>query len=72
MTPIKNKSNAYKLSYQVKNILQEKGLSCIFNDNDYLYFKKKVKNAFNKAQAIAELFIEENLNTKSDFNEYTF
>ena len=72
MTLIKDKSNAINLSEQVKNILHEKGLSAVFNMNDYLYFKKKVKNAFNKAQAIAELFIEENLNTKSDFNEYIF
>ena len=72
MTHISHKNNAYKLSDQVKNILQEKGLSAVFNYNDYLYFKKQVKNAFNKAQAIAELFIEENINQNSDFNEYTF
>lgn len=72
MTSIKHKSNANKLSEQVKTILHEKGLSCIFNYSDYLHFKRQVKNAFNKAQAIAELFIEENLNTKSDFNEYIF
>lgn len=72
MTHIHSKSKAYKLSDQVKNILQEKGLSAVFNYNDYLYFKKQVKNAFNKAQAIAELFIEENINAKSDYNEYTF
>jgi hypothetical protein len=72
MTHISHKNNAYKLSDQVKNILHEKGLSAVFNYNDYLYFKKQVKNAFNKAQAIAELFIEENINQNSDFNEYTF
>lgn len=72
MTSYSHKSNAFKLSDQVKNILQERGLSAIFNINDYLYFKKKAKTAFNKAQAIAELFIEENVNTKSDFNEYIF
>ena len=72
MTHISHKSNAYKLSDQVKNILQEKGLSAIFNISDYRYFKSKAKNAFNKAQAIAELFIEENINAKSDYNEYLF
>lgn len=72
MTHTSHKNNAYKLSDQVKNILHEKGLSAVFNYNDYLYFKKQVKNAFNKAQAIAELFIEENINQNSDFNEYTF
>ena len=72
MTLITHKSNAIKLSEQVKNLLHEKGLSAVFNMNDYLYFKRKAKNAFNKAQAITELFIEENINTKSDFNEYIF
>jgi hypothetical protein len=72
MTHISHKNNVYKLSDQVKNILHEKGLSAVFNYNDYLYFKKQVKNAFNKAQAIAELFIQENINQNSDFNEYTF
>jgi hypothetical protein len=72
MTHTSHKNNAYKLSDQVKNILHEKGLSAVFNYNDYLYFKKQVKNTFNKAQAIAELFIEENINQNSDFNEYTF
>ena len=72
MEHIHSKSNAYKLSEQVKNLLQEKGLSAIFNFEDYKYFKRKVKTAFNKAQAIAELFIEENTNVNSDFDEYVF
>lgn len=72
MTHISHKNNAYKLSEQVKIILQEKGFSSVFNYADFLYFKKQVKKAFNKAQAIAELFIEENININSDFNEYIF
>lgn len=72
MTSTHNKSNAYKLSEQVKKILQERGLSAVFNYQDFAYFKAKVQQAFNKAQAIAELFIEENISTPSDFNEYIF
>lgn len=72
MTHISHKNNANKLSEQVKNILQEKGFSAVFNYNDFLYFKKQVKNAFNKANAIAELFIEENININSDFNDYIY
>lgn len=48
MTHISHKNNAYKLSEQVKNILQEKGFSAVFNYNDFLHFKKQVKNAFNQ------------------------
>lgn len=72
MTHISHKNNANKLSEQVKNILQEKGFSAVFNYNDFLHFKKQVKNAFNKANAIAELFIEENININSDFNDYIY
>ncbi len=67
---MKDKNSAFKLSTQVKNILHEKGLSNAFNYSDYTYFKTKCKNAWNKAQAIAELFINEN--TNSDFNDYVF
>lgn len=66
----KSKSNAFKLSTQVKSLLQEKGQSSAFNYNDYKYFKSVCKNAWNKAQAIAELFTQENNN--SDFNDYVF
>lgn len=70
-TNLQAKSTSLNLSEQVKEILNSKGLSSIFNYSDYQYFKSRVKNAFNKAQAIAELFISEN-NTKSDFDEYVF
>jgi len=69
---IESKNNAFKLSTQVKSILHEKGLSKVFNYTDYEYFKKQCKNAWNKAQAIAELFIQDNQNTNSDFNDYVF
>ncbi|WP_298119374.1 hypothetical protein [Flavobacterium sp.] len=67
-----SKNNAFKLSTQVKSILHEKGLSKVFNYSDYEYFKTQCKNAWNKAQAIAELFIQDNQNTNSDFNDYVF
>ena len=69
---IESKSNAFNLSTQVKSILHEKGLSKVFNYSDYKYFKTQCKNAWNKAQAIAELFIQDNQNTNSDFNDYVF
>jgi hypothetical protein len=72
MKSIKDKSKALQLSVQVKNILQEKGFSAIFNFNDYHYFKKQVASAFNKAQAIAELFIAENKTQQNDFSQYIF
>ncbi len=71
-----NNSNSHKntanyLSYQVRQILNQKGYSFLWNWDDYQYFKSTCKNAFNKAQAIAEKFLEET-NTKSDYNEYIF
>ncbi len=66
------KNTSKNLSQQVKEILSEKGFSFLFNYNDYTFFKSQCKNAFNKAQAIAEKFIEDNTQAKSDFNEYTF
>lgn len=70
-TTFNNHKNTNKLSDQVKKILQEKGFSFLFNWADYQYFKDQAKSAFNKAQAIAELFIQDNPQT-SDFNEYVF
>lgn len=67
-----HKSTSFKLSEQVKDLLHEKGYSFLFNYSDYKYFKSQVKKAFNKAQAIAELFIQENSNQKSDYNGYIF
>ena len=52
------KSNAFKLSEQVKTILHEKGLSFLFTYQDYTYFKSQVNSTFNKAQEIANLFIQ--------------
>ena len=70
-TNLHAKNTSLKLSEQVQNILTEKGFSFLFNWNDYNHFKRQAQNAWNKAQAIAELFITEN-NTKSDFDEYVF
>ncbi|WP_372744280.1 hypothetical protein [Lutibacter sp.] len=74
LTVIKtDKSKSFLLSEQVKRYLNEKGFLKVFNYSDYEYFKRKVTNARNKAQEIANLFIEENQHTtKSDFNEYIF
>ena len=65
-----NKNTAFKLSEQVKATLHAKGYSFLFNYSDYLYYKTQAKKAFNKAQTIAELFIQENTNQKSDYSEY--
>ena len=66
-----NKTNSFKISEQVKYILHNNGLSKAFNYADYDYFKNKAKNAFNKAQTIANFFMEEHRN-ESDLNEYQF
>lgn len=69
----KDKSKRFLLSEQVKNILQKKGLLKIFNYQDYNYYKEQVKEAFNKAVTIAELFILDNEDANSsDFNDYIF
>jgi hypothetical protein len=67
----KSKDKSFKLSDQVKAILQEKGYSTLFNHSDYLVFKKAAKNNFNKALDIAEYFILENQD-KSDYHGYIF
>lgn len=67
-----HKNTAFKLSEQVKATLHAKGYSFLFNYQDYKYYKAQVKRAFNKAQAIAELFIQDNTNQKSDYNGYIF
>lgn len=74
MTPtnFNAKNTSLKLSDQVKNILTQKGFSFLFNWNDYKYFKNQVANAWNKSQAIAELFLQENQSQNSDFSEYLF
>lgn len=75
MTPIysiSHKNTSFKLSDQVKETLHKKGYSSIFNYSDYFLFKSQAKNAFNKVQAIAELFIQDNTNSKSDYNGYIF
>lgn len=59
------------LREEVKGILFQKGYSHIFNVEDYRVFKKQSKKAFNKAQTIANLFIEY-LGNDCDFSEYLF
>ncbi|MFA9191145.1 hypothetical protein AAGV28_07150 [Flavobacterium sp. FZUC8N2.13] len=67
-----SKNTAFKLSEQVKATLHEKGYSFLFNYEDYKYYKAQAKKTFNKAYTIAELFIQENANQKSDYNGYIF
>lgn len=67
----RNKNTSLNLSSQVRRILADCGLSKVFNYNDYKHFKVKASKSFNKAQAIADFFIEENQNN-SDLNEYIF
>lgn len=66
-----NKSKSFNISEQVKTILHNHGLSKAFNYSDYHYFKSRVKKSFNKAQAIADFFIQE-YTQESDLNEYIF
>jgi len=69
----KDKNNSFLLSEQVKKILLEKGYLKIFNYAEYHHYKKNVKDVFNKAFTIAELFILDNEDTiNSDLNDYIF
>ena len=69
----KDKNKRFLLSEQVKTILHEKGYLKIFNYQDYNHFKSQVQDTFNKALAIANLFILENMSdNESDFNDYLF
>jgi hypothetical protein len=69
--PNTSKSKRLKTSEQVKLILHSHGLCKVFNYREYLFFKSKAKKAFNQAQAVAQMFIEE-YRTESDFLEYEF
>jgi hypothetical protein len=69
---IRGKATAFRLSDQVFSILHSRGLSKIFNFQDYKYFKSQCNTAFDKAQAIAERFIEDNNLTTSDYNDYVY
>jgi hypothetical protein len=75
MTPTQfnsHKTTSFKLSEQVKETLHAKGYSSLFNFQDYKYYKTQVKKAFNKAQAITDLFIQDNNTNESDFSQYVF
>lgn len=68
----KDKSTAFQLSTQVKNILRKKGFSSLFNYQDYQVFKTRCKQAFNPAFAIADMFMELAEPEQNDFNDYLF
>jgi len=57
---------------EVKETLNAKGYLSLFNFQDYKYYKTQVKKAFNKAQAITDLFIQDNNTNESDFSQYVF
>lgn len=61
-----------KLSDKVYQILQERGLTKIFNWEDYRFFKKESQNKQNPAQWIAEQFIFWNSHELSDYADYEF
>lgn len=68
----KSKFNPFLLSEQVKNILKSKGFTTLFNYSDYEFFKEQCKEAFNKALAIAEMFIADAEPQQNDLNDYLF
>lgn len=68
----KSKINPFLLSEQVKNILKNKGFTSIFNYSDYEFFKEECKEAFNKAFAIAQRFIDDAQPNQNDLNDYIF
>lgn len=59
------------LSQEVREELNKQGYSFLFNWDDYYHFRSLCKDAFNRAHAIAQKFIEDT-NANSDFNEYIF
>lgn len=68
----KGKITSFNLSTQVKSILHAKGLSRLFNYQDYTLFKEQCKRAFNPAVSIAEKFADLAEPENNDFNEYIF
>jgi len=69
LTTLHAKNTSNSLSYQVRQILNQKGYSFLWNWDDFAYFRSQAKNEFNKALAIANLFIS-NSDTQSDYDEY--
>lgn len=69
LTTLHAKNTSNSLSYQVRQILNQKGYSFLWNWDDYGYYRSQAKNEFNKAVAIADLFIS-NSDTQSDYDEY--
>lgn len=67
-----DKNTPFYLSTQVKTILHKKGLSRLFNYQDYQLFKDRCKKAFNPAFAIADMFAELAEPEQNDFNDYLF
>ncbi|MDK7375984.1 hypothetical protein QP519_10605 [Weeksella virosa] len=69
-----NKIRKISLEQQVKTLLHERGYSHLYTQMDFQYFRKFVKNEYNKAFAIACLFIKEARESQinSDYNQYIF
>ena len=60
-----------ELKKAVKKILLENGISSAYNKTDFKDFRKKTKQSFYPAVAIAEMFIDEYF-MNSDFRDYEF
>lgn len=69
MTTTDNKTT--NLSERVKDILFIKGYDKVFNWDDFNYYIRMTAKAIHRAEAIANLFIEES-NEISDYAEYEF
>lgn len=69
-----SKITEIRVEEQVKFILHKHGYSHIFNWTDFIHFREYVKDAYNQAQEIANLFIEEaqQYNIESDYSQYIF
>lgn len=66
------KTTTLNLKEKVLKILKNKGYSHLYNEFDFNYYKKRTSKEFSQAFAIANLFIKDNSDQVSDFNEYLF
>ena len=66
------KSKKSTIRTEVEQILHAQGFSKIFNETDFEYFKRRCRQAFNVPQAIADLFIQDNNETPSDYHDYVY
>lgn len=67
-----NTAKVQNLSDLVYKILNDQGLSKLFNWEDYHFFKKQSEGKKDRALYIAEQFIFWNMHEQSDFADYDF